>query len=61
MVTVELTQDGDMWCALVGPNIQEGTARFGKTPGEALRVLAAAIETEEVMADLERKGWVSRG
>ncbi len=64
MVTVELTQDGDMWCALVGPNLQEGTAGFGKTQGDALRALAAAFDKEdaqlpEVMRDLERK--VSRG
>lgn len=29
-------KDGDMWCVLLGPNLQEGIAGFGKTPYEAI-------------------------
>lgn len=32
----KLSQDGDMWCALYGDNLQEGVAGFGKSPGEAM-------------------------
>lgn len=29
-------QDGDQWCVLLGPNIQEGICGFGKTPMNAI-------------------------
>ena len=29
--------DGNRWCALYGPNLQEGVAGFGETPLEACR------------------------
>ena len=28
----KLSLDGDMWCALLGDNLQEGCAGFGKSP-----------------------------
>ncbi len=28
--------DGDQWCALYGPNLQEGVAGFGDSPDEAM-------------------------
>jgi hypothetical protein len=28
--------DGDQWCALLGENLQEGIAGFGKTPSQAM-------------------------
>ena len=31
-----LFQDGDMWCALLGDDIQVGIAAFGKSPQDAL-------------------------
>ncbi len=31
-----LSADGDMWCALLGENLQEGVAGFGETPCEAM-------------------------
>lgn len=37
---IRLTVDGDQHCALLGPNIQEGTAGFGPTRAEALVALA---------------------
>ena len=31
-----LSQDGSMWCALYGENLQEGVAGFGETPEKAM-------------------------
>jgi len=31
-----LSQDGDMWCALFGDNLQGGVAGFGETPAKAM-------------------------
>ena len=45
-LTLALSRDGDSWCALLGTNLQEGTAGFGATRGEALRALAQALEGE---------------
>jgi len=36
---IEISLDGDLWCALVGPNIQAGIAGFGDSPLEALENL----------------------
>jgi len=41
---VEISLDGDLWCALVGANIQEGVAGFGNTPLDALRDLLCQFE-----------------
>lgn len=32
----ELFKDWNMWCALLGRNIQDGVCAFGKTPQEAM-------------------------
>ncbi len=37
---IKIYKDGDMWCAFIGDNIQEGDAGFGKTPFIALIDLA---------------------
>ena len=39
-------QEGDKWCALLGENIQDGTAGFGDTPGQALLAFDHAMTTE---------------
>lgn len=44
---ITVKQDGDQWCALFGPNLQEGVAGFSYSPTEALRELADAIELAE--------------
>lgn len=31
-----LSLDGDKWCALYGPNLQEGVAGFGDSPADAM-------------------------
>lgn len=31
-----LTQDGDMWCTLLGVNLMEGVSGFGSTPELAM-------------------------
>jgi hypothetical protein len=33
---IKLYPDGDMWCALIGENLQVGIAGFGRTPTKAL-------------------------
>ena len=40
---LSLTQDGDQWCALLGPNLQEGQAGFGDTRFFAVEALAVAL------------------
>lgn len=35
MLRVTVKRDGNMWCALYGPNLQEGICGFGKSPEEA--------------------------
>lgn len=34
--------DGNMWCALLGVNIQEGVCGFGESPDEAMRAFDKA-------------------
>lgn len=36
MRDVRVFRDGNAWCALSGPNLQEGRAAFGATPRQAL-------------------------
>ncbi len=38
----ELSKDGNMWCALLGANLQEGVAGFGTTPAKAMWAFDAA-------------------
>lgn len=45
---IKVFQDGGQFCALVGKDLQTGSAGFGDTPTQALRRLI------EVM---EREGW----
>lgn len=39
-VEAELYKDGDEWCCLIGENIQDGCAGFGRTPQDAIHVCA---------------------
>lgn len=41
-----LTADGDMWCALLGEDLQVGVAGFGKTPAEAMAAFDLAFFNE---------------
>ena len=45
-----LSQDGDMWCALFGENLQEGVAGFGETPAKAMWAFDEAWMTERTPA-----------
>lgn len=38
-----ISQDGDQWMALLGDNLAEGVAGFGKTPDEAMRAFDQAF------------------
>jgi len=44
-IWIDISHDGDKWCALVGDNIQEGIAGFGETPLEALEALINEFRT----------------
>lgn len=37
--------DGDQWCVLWGPNIQEGIVAFGDSPSAALVAFDVAMNT----------------
>jgi hypothetical protein len=45
-----LGADGDMWCALLGDNLQEGVAGFGATPAEAMTAFDHAFWNEKTPA-----------
>ena len=38
----KLSLDGDMWCALLGDDLQVGLAGFGETPAKAMYAFDAA-------------------
>lgn len=40
-----LLKDGDMWCALLGDNLQDGVAGFGETPAKAMWAFDTAFNT----------------
>jgi len=42
---IRLSLDGDLWCALLGENLQEGTAGFGDTRYDAIRALVDEMES----------------
>ena len=39
-----ISLDGDLWCAQIGENLQDGLAGFGHSPVRAIRELADEIE-----------------
>jgi hypothetical protein len=45
-----LSADGDMWCALLGEDLQIGVAGFGKTPAEAMAAFDQAFWNEKTPA-----------
>lgn len=45
-----LYPDGNMWCALLGDNLQEGVAGFGETPAKAMEAFDKAFATDRTPA-----------
>ena len=41
---IEISRDGNQWCAMLGSDPVEGEVGFGDTPADALRKLAKAID-----------------
>ena len=41
-----LSRDGNMWCALLGENLQVGLAGFGETPAKAMAAFDLAFYKE---------------
>lgn len=44
--SLRIFKDGDKWCVLMGENLQEGIAGFGKTIPDALYSLSEAWESQ---------------
>jgi len=38
-IKITVSKDGNVWCAFVGKDLQEGIAGFGDTPKEAIEEL----------------------
>jgi len=49
-----LSKDGNMWCALLGDNLQEGVAGFGDTPAKAMYAFDVAWGKENGSHIIER-------
>ena len=45
-----LSVDGNMWCALLGDNLQVGVAGFGETPAKAMYAFDDAFNNERTPA-----------
>ena len=45
LVGAKLSKDGDQWCCLLGDNLQDGIAGFGKSPADACQNLWTAFHT----------------
>ena len=45
-----LSVDGNMWCALLGDNLQAGLAGFGETPAKAMYAFDEAFLKERTPA-----------
>lgn len=50
-----LSRDGNMWCALFGPDLQQGVAGFGETPAKAMYAFDTAWTSENGSHVIERK------
>lgn len=44
---VDLTLDGDKWCARIGEDLPSGFAGFGPTPQDAMKMLATDIANQK--------------
>ena len=51
----KLAKDGDIWCALLGENLQEGVAGFGPRPADAMWAFDQAWLSESGSHIIERK------
>jgi len=47
--SLKVSRDGDMYCVLMGDNLQDGVAGFGKTLLEALHNFDTMCETEKII------------
>ena len=56
---IQLTWDGNKFCALAGPNLVEGISGFGDSAHEALRDLADNLVRESVWIEVTaRTEWL---
>ena len=52
-INIRVFKDGDMYCALIGENLESGMGGFGITPVDAIRDLCDSIEKEEMNINYE--------
>ena len=45
-MNISIFKDGNMWCALIGKDLESGIGGFGITPVDAIRDLCDSIEKE---------------
>lgn len=50
---IKVFRDGDSWCALLGENLQEGRAAFGKKPSEAMLFLELQLDNDEALNTIQ--------
>lgn len=50
----KLGWDGDMYCALLGADLQEGTAEFAAIPAEALALLYITLRLDGVLLPITK-------
>lgn len=48
---IKVFKDGNMWCALLGSNLQEGIAGFGGSAAWAIEDLAQNLECRRLEYD----------
>jgi hypothetical protein len=57
----KLYPDGNMWCVLLGEDIQEGLAAFGASPDEAMRNFDAAFKASNTCKENDAPVRLSTG
>ena len=55
---IRLFRDGDQWCALRGPDLQEGESGFGDNPVAAVEGLLDKDLVRELRSDYEEIGRI---
>ena len=57
---VRVYQDGNEMCALIGNDLQEGIAGFGKTAGNSLRALADELDSGKELIFNADGSWYAK-
>lgn len=52
-LNIKVSKDGNMWCALIGKDLESGIGGFGVIPVDAIRDLCDSIEKEAMVINYE--------